>query len=101
ISLCPEFLPRLCRGTLEKGAGHLGDRRDPGDSSRPLVAGHPAQPARAAPQNSAAVQRARHPDRRPLPPEEVTVKRETLDVKREAWTRNFCLFAFAFCLALP
>jgi hypothetical protein len=29
------------------------------------------------------------------------VKRETLDVKHVAWARNFCLFAFAFCLAHP
>ena len=29
------------------------------------------------------------------------MKRETLDVKREAWARNICLFTFAFCLALP
>ena len=29
------------------------------------------------------------------------MKRETLDVKREAWAHNFCLFTFAFCLALP
>jgi hypothetical protein len=29
------------------------------------------------------------------------VKREPLDVTREAWARNFCLFTFAFCLALP
>ena len=29
------------------------------------------------------------------------MKREMLDVKHVAWARNFCLFAFAFCLALP
>ncbi len=29
------------------------------------------------------------------------MKREPLDVTREAWARNFCLFTFAFCLALP
>ena len=29
------------------------------------------------------------------------MKRELLDVTREAWARNFCLFTFAFCLALP
>jgi hypothetical protein len=29
------------------------------------------------------------------------VKGETIDVKREAWVRKFCLFTFALCLALP
>jgi hypothetical protein len=31
----------------------------------------------------------------------VTVMRETLGVKRQTWVRIFCLFTFAFCLALP
>jgi hypothetical protein len=29
------------------------------------------------------------------------VKRETIDVKREAWARKFSLFTFALCLVLP
>ena len=31
----------------------------------------------------------------------MTVRRETLNVKRQTWVRTICLFTFAFCLALP
>jgi len=31
----------------------------------------------------------------------MTVRRETSNVKRETWARNFYLFTFAFCLACP
>jgi len=31
----------------------------------------------------------------------MTLRRESLNVKRQTWVRTFCLFTFAFCLALP
>jgi hypothetical protein len=31
----------------------------------------------------------------------MTVRRETLNVKRQTWVRTICLFTFVFCLALP
>jgi hypothetical protein len=48
LPICHGILARLHRRNSGKGTRHLGDRRDPGDSSRPLVAKHPAQPTRCS-----------------------------------------------------
>src|SRR6185369_8861457 len=99
IPFCPEFPPRLRRGSPQQRAGYLGHRCDSRDSPGSLVAQHPAQSAGSHAEGFALVQGSCHPDRRAIPSQEVTVTLETSSVKHHLCPWNYFLLVLALCLA--